>query len=261
MENEPLQQYEIHPIANIFPMIDEEKFQLLKKDIAEHGQNEPANVWRGKLLDGRNRYRACQELGIELDCSELVDEIDPVAWVISQNLHRRHLETSQRAMIAARMANLKIGDNQHTKEGSPNDGPSSRDQASELLSVGTASIDRAKFVLANAAADLIAAVDAKKVTVALAEKVIKKLPSKSEQSKLLKAGKKAMLESVRSKPKGAAKSRKPIGTDERDDYDYPFVAAFEHCDYRLNTLQQLVKTLAPHEVLLLREWIASPELV
>jgi len=52
------------------------------------------------ILDGRNRYKACLELGIEPDVCELEECDDPVAYVISTNLHRRHLTKAQWAAIA-----------------------------------------------------------------------------------------------------------------------------------------------------------------
>src|SRR5262245_4683581 len=108
-----------HPAADIFPEMNAQAFASLKADIAAQGQKERIKLYHGRILDGRHRYRACVELGIEPlteDITGLVD--DPVAYVLSLNLERRHLSTGQRAMVAARVANIKFGDftgNQHTR--------------------------------------------------------------------------------------------------------------------------------------------------
>jgi len=89
-----------HAAAEIFPQMDEGNFQELKDDIAANGQQEPIVTYQGQILDGRHRYRACTELGIEPLIREYEGD-DPWGFVVSMNLHRRHLKDSQRAMIAA----------------------------------------------------------------------------------------------------------------------------------------------------------------
>jgi hypothetical protein len=73
----------------------------LRDDIAAHGQRDPIALLGGQILDGRNRYRACRELGIKPQSREWDGKgSSPVALVLSANLHRRHLTSSQRAAAA-----------------------------------------------------------------------------------------------------------------------------------------------------------------
>ena len=93
----------IHHVANLFPFMSAEEFAALKSDIERNGQREPIWTYRDKIIDGRNRYRACAELGIKPLTREWSGEDNNgalVAFVISLNLHRRHLSSSQKAIVA-----------------------------------------------------------------------------------------------------------------------------------------------------------------
>jgi len=134
-----------HPIADIFPLLEGQAFRDLCEDIAAHGQHEPIWLLDGLILDGRNRYRACVALGIEPIVRTFDAQRDPLQFVLSLNLHRRHLDESQRAMVAARVANLGIG----RPPVNAQIGASSVSQpdAAQLLNVGRTSLQRAKQVL------------------------------------------------------------------------------------------------------------------
>ena len=97
-----------HPAAELFPEMTGLPLEELKEDISQHGQREPITLLDGKILDGRNRYRACRELGIEPRFDNFPGG-DPVAYVISKNLKRRHLNEAQRASLAAKLENLTHG--------------------------------------------------------------------------------------------------------------------------------------------------------
>lgn len=91
---------EVHPMADLFPMLSDEELEVLAEDIRENGQQVPCVLdSKGRLLDGRNRLRACQIAGVE-PRFETYDG-DPAAYVVSANVNRRHLSAGQRAMATA----------------------------------------------------------------------------------------------------------------------------------------------------------------
>lgn len=99
MDNNKL---EYHKLANLFPLIEGDEFKGLVEDIGQNGQLEPVWLYEGKILDGRNRYRACLELGIEPKFKQYEGD-EPLSFVISLNLHRRHLTTEQKLKIGLKM--------------------------------------------------------------------------------------------------------------------------------------------------------------
>jgi hypothetical protein len=186
-----------HPYASLFPMMSEAEFCALKADIKAHGLIEYPTVGHDGtlLLDGRNRAKACDELGIDFPTQQIGPDDDELQVVISANLHRRHLASSQRAMVAARLATLRNG--QRKNSSAPSfDGAASRDDAAQLLNVSTKSLDRAKHVIEHGSKELIAAVEGRELSVSLAEKLCKQCEDKREQTKLIKQGVKVVRETV-----------------------------------------------------------------
>jgi len=121
---------EAHPFADLFPMLGADDSADLRADIAAYGLRDRVVIFEGRILDGRNRYRALQEIaklglayhGRSLTAVDLVPgapgnifekfagtEAEALEYVLSKNLHRRHLDESQRAMVAANLAGLKPG--------------------------------------------------------------------------------------------------------------------------------------------------------
>lgn len=92
-----------HPYAALFPKLEPAEMAELVKDIKENGQQVPITLYAGMILDGNNRYLACQLAGVKPRFENLADDIDPLAFVVSHNLKRRHLTASQRAAIAAEL--------------------------------------------------------------------------------------------------------------------------------------------------------------
>jgi len=95
--------YLFHEISSYLPLIEGDEFNALVEDIRQFGQIEPAVLLNGTLLDGRNRYRACKQIGIELKVREWKPSeatgMSPLQYVISENIMRRHLNDAQRGEI------------------------------------------------------------------------------------------------------------------------------------------------------------------
>ena len=93
---------EVHPAADIFPMLTDDELDQLAESIAEDGLLQPIVLTPdGALLDGRNRLAACERAGV--DPEFVVYEGDEVAFVAASNVHRRHMSTGARAMAVAQM--------------------------------------------------------------------------------------------------------------------------------------------------------------
>jgi len=143
--------YPIHPAADCFPMIGGDAFQQMVDDIKANGLIQPIALYQDQVIDGRNRMRACEQAGVA-PIYETIDGIsDPVAYVISTNLHRRHLTTKQRAAIAAELANMtksdagRIGGSKQGPNGPCLENQSvSIEQAAEMMNVSPRSVKRAK---------------------------------------------------------------------------------------------------------------------
>jgi N6-adenosine-specific RNA methylase IME4 len=186
----PMTTIPFHPLANIFPLLEGEEFDALVEDIRQHGQREPIVLYQNQILDGRNRHRACLEAGIACWFEEY-DGDDPLAFVVSLNLKRRHLSESQRAMVAAKLATLNDGQRQ---VGQLADVPT-QEQAAALLKVGERSIRRAREVQGQGAPELIHAVEADEVSL-LAAADVATLPVE-DQREIVARGPKEILEAAK----------------------------------------------------------------
>jgi DNA-binding Lrp family transcriptional regulator len=91
-----------HPIADRMPMMGDDAFDLLVNDIHENDLQQPIDLYEGQILDGRNRYLACLIAGRKPKFREF-DGLDPVAYVYSVNVHRRHLTLEQKRNLAAEL--------------------------------------------------------------------------------------------------------------------------------------------------------------
>jgi hypothetical protein len=171
-----------HPLADIFPLIEGSEFNALVEDIRARGLCEPVTVFQGKILDGRNRARAAAAAQVELS-SVNYDGDDPLEFVISKNLRRRHLRDSQRALIAARLANMPRG--ARTDRGKRLDSISTL-RASQLLNTRARTVSNAKVVRDNGVSELVKLVERGECSVSAASIVARLSPD--QQSSLVGQG-------------------------------------------------------------------------
>lgn len=142
-----------HPAASLFPMLVDSELADLASDIKKNGLREPIALLDGMILDGRNRYMACKMASVE----PMVEEVEveyPTQYVISKNLHRRHLTSAQRAAIAVEMLPMLKEEAKKRQgwRGVPTFRPSgrnvgeSREFAAKIMQVGATSVARAAAV-------------------------------------------------------------------------------------------------------------------
>ena len=205
-------EYPVHPVASLFPMIDDDALNALAEDIKKNGQREPiivayldeAMIDEPVVIDGRNRHAACRLAGVEPEFKFVMSlndrELSPQViadWIISHNLHRRHLTTSQKAMVGQgyleflraeakkrQLSSLKQNqvDTVGTKSSQRKDDYSTRSaaQAAKIVGVGSQSIKAADFVVTNEPALAQEVRDGKMAVSAAAKRIREKLNPKPE---------------------------------------------------------------------------------
>jgi hypothetical protein len=167
---------EAHPLSDIFPLLGAAELAELAADIKQHTLIEPIVTYERKVLDGRNRYRACLLAGVRPRFKPF-DGSDPLSFVISANLKRRHLSETQRAMVAAKIATLGLGSNQFEQKGPQICGPSlSAEQAAKQFTVSARSIESARKVREHGTEKLIDAAEQDKIPVSAAAHLCSREP-------------------------------------------------------------------------------------
>ncbi len=179
-----------HPLADLFPLIEGEEFEALVWDISEHGVREPIVLYEGAILDGRNRYRAARQANVSCRF-EIYDGNDPAGYVVSLNLRRRHLNESQRAMVAAKLANMREGRPRETAQICA----VSQDRAADMLNVSRRSVQTAADVRDRAVPELQRQVERGTVSVSAAADVA--TLSAEEQREIVARGEKDILEKAK----------------------------------------------------------------
>jgi N6-adenosine-specific RNA methylase IME4 len=182
-----------HPAAELFPMMSDAEIADLGADIKAQGQRRPIVILDGLILDGRNRYEACRRAGIEPRLEQWSGASSPTAYVLSENLQRRHLTVDQRALIAleaqplfateAKARQRAAGGDRKSKaqdrlpprggKRSEERAPTAAAQAAETAGVSARSVERAQRVQA-ARPELLAQVRAGKMSLKKAEKAVAK---------------------------------------------------------------------------------------
>ena len=205
-----------HAIADIFPLMDGQPLADLTEDIRQHGLREPIWLYEGRILDGRNRYRACQAAGIEPVFADYQDD-DPVGFVVSLNLHRRHLNEPQREMAAGRIATAKRGGDRTSKHSANWRNDRTEVEAAKLLNVSERGVSRAKQVIRNGIPELTAKVETGQVRVSTAAD-ISKLPASEQLAILKKQDPDAVQQAAKEIRAQKAKARRDELKQQRQDY-------------------------------------------
>lgn len=151
---------EPHPLSELFPMLPDDELGELADDICTFGLRKKIVLFDGKVLDGRNRLAACEMAGVEPEF-ETYGGKEPLFYVLSHNLHRRHLSESQRAMIAAKIVDWDFGLNQHTADCA--NLPTRK--AAQALSISERAVTSAKRIRERGDAALIEAIQDGRISV------------------------------------------------------------------------------------------------
>jgi len=164
-----------HPYSEVFPLLDDSRLAELSEDVKAFGLRERIWLYKGQILDGRNRFLACQKVKIkpEYRTYKGTDQ-GALALVISANIQRRHLSDAQRAFAAARIATLGKGGDSNAPRGAL-----TQSEAAEQLQVGRRSVQRVRQIIDKGSKALQQAAESGEIPLKKAASVID-LP-KSEQ--------------------------------------------------------------------------------
>jgi ParB-like chromosome segregation protein Spo0J len=178
----PTKEYEPHPVSEIFSRfrMEGEELDALGTDIKTNGLKEAIWLFEDKILDGNNRYRAGLKASYRFKDTDyrVFDpkvQGDPLKFVVSANLHRRHLTTSQRSTIAAALSTTELGYNQYNRPGV------TTKQAAEMLGVSEATVKMAKDVAAKAAPQIKEMVQKGELRLAAAKGLISNKRNQQQQ--------------------------------------------------------------------------------
>ena len=196
-----------HAIADIFPLMDGQPLADLTEDIQQHGLREPIWLYEGKILDGRNRYRACQAAGVEPVFADYSGD-DALGFSVSLNLHRRHLSEPQREIAAAKIVTVKNGGDRRSDQSANWQTETTVAKAAELLNVSERSVARAKNVIANGIPELTHKVETGQVRVSTAADIATLPPG--QQDIIVGLGEKAILMAAKEIRAKKAKERHEV---------------------------------------------------
>jgi hypothetical protein len=175
---------DFHQISDLFPLDAEgPDFDALVEDIRVNRLIDPITRHRdGRTLDGRRRCLACRKLGIDPAFTIFEgSDAEALAFVISKNLRRRHLDASQRAMIAAKLATMGRGGDRRSEDFKASIGALNDAQAAKLMGVSERSVERAKTVRRDADPALIQAVEDGRISVSSALNIAGEEPARQRR--------------------------------------------------------------------------------
>lgn len=166
---------EPHPIAKLFPPIEGRDLEELRADIESRGMINAITIYEGMVLDGWHRYQIAMAIGKAVKSEPLPAGADPIQWAMSKNLRRRHLTSSQRALIAAQIAD-------HRNQGRPGEGEKTLAASADELNVGERTAARARKVLDNAEPEVTHQVRTGRASLNDAESIADETPTAQRQA-------------------------------------------------------------------------------
>ena len=163
-----------HPFADLFPMMEDDELQKLADDIRDNGLHQA--IWKtedGRILDGRNRLRACELAGVQPAFKVFKGDDDAALnFVLGLNLHRRQLNASQRALVAESLATLRKGQRKTSDPQICGSDDVTQAEAAKMLSVSTRQVQKSKMVKEKASPEVVRQVERGEMSLNAAEKTI-----------------------------------------------------------------------------------------
>ena len=199
-----------HEFATLFPMLPDAELQSLADDISANGLQTPITTLDGLILDGRNRHRACEIAGVDPTFEEYLGG-DPLAFVISHNLHRRHLTEPQRAMVASKLATMRSGERTDLA-GIP--ARLGQEQVAAMLNVSRDSVQQAKKITNEGIPELAEMVQQGDVSLASAVDVAK-LPE-AQQKEAVAGGAEGVKAAAKKSRESKQSTEKPSDSSLED---------------------------------------------
>jgi len=232
-----------HPFSEVFPLLPDAELAELAADIKSFGLREPIWLYEQQILDGRNRWLACQRAKVDPQYRTFKGtEKGALALVVSANIQRRQLTPAEKAFAGARLAELRRGDNQHTARAASS---SSQAEIAEKIGTSPDQIQRAGKVMREGSKALQKAAESGEVPLKKAAAVTK-LP-KREQLAAAKA--------AREKPESAADLSEFVDARdlEREEQEYAErIARVIDADDRLKQMSAELKR-ANEEIVALKQ--------
>lgn len=166
---------EFHPLSQMFPYMTSDELAVLRDNV-DKDRPDVVKVYTlgGKVLEGKNMMLVAVILGLQVEFVEY-EGSDPIGFLLTRNLHRRHLTISQRAYVAAQMVTTTRGSNQHKGTGIPE--PSIKEvaqpEAARLLCISVDSVSGASKILASGNEEIIGAIRHGTITIHAALRELK----------------------------------------------------------------------------------------
>ncbi len=178
--------YEPHPLCAIFKLMPQPALEELADDIKANGQKLPIILYEHKILDGRNRDIACKMVGVKPNYADYRGS-DPLAFVTTANMHRRHMTDADRAIAAAKLkVHFEASAKGRKQDGATlgQDCPKGKaiEQAAESIGAAPRSAQSAATVLENATPEVIEAMEDHTVSIADAAAVASEPPEAQREA-------------------------------------------------------------------------------